>query len=329
MENNLTERIKEEIKFKRNHKIYTINHVSIRDTDMNNFLYVFMDLIDNYKTVKMKTCLEISEYDIKNFVGMPNISRQILKEKLIGKDLFERKKFRESPGNFGLRNGNKILNLDDFIVDNTSNYKSLSYIQSEPFKGYFNSFEEEKEFRKEYASSDGFEWGNVYNSQNGLYSIDNDILDFVRDINKIDFAYTKGESCSGTPRDHAGDYVGLIKDCFGFPEIKMGYSIIRFNTTDKRFLPFKRGLEDLHNTRFIKMGNEDYQDNDNLLQKQKGVKTYGILIKAPKRISDNKNHPNYVTYLTHKWQDVNRFIQTYIEQNIGELIKQNIRRKRW
>ncbi|MCK5025200.1 MAG: hypothetical protein KAS15_01315, partial [Nanoarchaeota archaeon] len=165
MKNNLTERIKEDIRFKRNHKVYTINQVSIRDTDMNNFIYVFMDLIDSYKTVKMETRLEISKYDIKNFVGMPNISKQILKEKLIGKDLFERKKFQNPPGNFGLKNGDKILNLDDFRVDNTSNYKSLSYIRAEPFKGYFNSFEEEKGFRKEYASSDGFEWSRVYNSQ--------------------------------------------------------------------------------------------------------------------------------------------------------------------
>ena len=329
MKNNLTERIKEDIRFKRNHKVYTINQVSIRDTDMNNFIYVFMDLIDSYKTVKMETRLEISKYDIKNFVGMPNISKQILKEKLIGKDLFERKKFQNPPGNFGLKNGDKILNLDDFRVDNTSNYKSLSYIRAEPFKGYFNSFEEEKGFRKEYASSDGFEWSRVYNSQRESNPIDSDILDFIINMNKIDFAYTKGESCSGTPRDHTGDYVSNIKQGFAFPKVKIGYSIIRFDTSDKRFLPFKQGLEDLYNIRFIKMGNEDYQDADNKLQKQDGVKTYGVLIKAPEAITNNKNHPNYDTYLTHKWQDVNRFIQTYIEPDIGELIKQDIRRKRW
>jgi len=282
---------------------------------------------DAAKRVLMRLYLRVPFYEIRQFLGMGEIPSRLqdISARMIGKKFFEPgKDFQKTvestsdgqPLVVGLADHNRAISLEECI----------RYDCAYPVKGFFESFSEEKGLRRDYSAPlCGFGWGKAYAPQNTFNGIDSGIVELVRDLNRIDFVYTKGESCSGIPDDHEQKYVDNGKPDFGFRKGEKGFIILRIDGQDPRFLPFSRGLQRLCCVELIKVG---YEDPDNDYQKQNGIQNLAIVIPVPQNIASNPNHPNYVDYLSSRWDKVHEFVKIFIAPTEVEQVKESILKER-
>ena len=244
----------------------------IRRRSLDELLSVKFGMVDDTtQTVLMNVELEYPIEALLEFLNLSSkSSKSDISSKLLGTKFFEpTKEFRK-----GLKDN---CNKEIIKVGISNEYAAIDvqrfvdYISAYPTKSYFESFKEEKGFRRDFSPEDNrvMDWGRVYEHQSGFSPIDSEILELIRDLNKIDFVYTKGESCSATPKDHGGEYANRVKEGFGIGTGLMGYIILRADTSDPRFLPFKRGLENLCN---VELSGVSYKDPDENLQQQQGIK---------------------------------------------------------
>ncbi|MBW2984490.1 hypothetical protein KY361_05210 [Candidatus Woesearchaeota archaeon] len=223
----------------------------------------------------------------------------------------------DAPFPIGLTNGSRVISLE----------RRAELYGAKPSKGHFADFKEEKEFRRVYRGSDSRvnNWGDCYEPQNGFNPIDKGIVELIRRLNKIPFLYTKGESCSGIPADHKGEYVACVKD-FGIGEQEMGYVQLRIDTTDLRYSAFKRGLELIADVDLVET---TYKDKDAPLQRQSGVKYMAIRILVPAHILENPGSDEWKTFMPDKWNGVMQIVNLFYEGTVNErLLDQEIRSTR-
>lgn len=303
---------------KANYEFYTIKKINNLSVKHGKYIDANIGLIDDAtQKVLINVSLRVPLPEIMDFLNLQNQQHleNVICSKLIGNKIFGSKEYPDILFNktkineryrtleIGHLRGIYIPEEGNVVIDNIYHNNYL------PTKGYFESFKEEKEFRKDYPPScdASRNWGFVYKPKS---RIDSDILELVKKLNQIDFIYTKEESCSGTPKDHEGEYVDRIKPYFeSIGEGEMGFINLRADTSDPRYISFKKGLENLCDVELVEI---DYNDPDNNFQRQKGIKNKAIKAAVPSCIVLNKNHPDYQNYLSDKWKKVYQFIEILV-----------------
>jgi hypothetical protein len=114
-------------------------------------------------------------------------------------------------------------------------------------------------------------------------------------LNKIDFIYTSGQSCSGSYKDH-GQYVNQIKGHEVDKDLYLGFIKIRADTSDPMFSSFNDGLESLCGLQITVCTNDD----GIIINKNPSVKRLRIDAYVPEEVLDPA-HPKHQTYLTEIW----------------------------
>lgn len=306
--------------------IYTVMSIKsplIKDGYLNAQLEVVDDATQR---ILMRVGLRAPFCRIGQFLNLNKGAQgQDISNRLIGKKFFEPgKDFWE-----GIKEGGIDERLIAGLADQNKAVGLEKYIQYEgayPAMGFFESFREEKQLRGDYSALlCGFHWRRVYEPQNTFNGIDPGIVELVRDLNRVEFVYTKGESCSGIPKDHEGRYVDNAKPAFGFEKGKKGFIILRVDSQDPRFLPFSRGLQSLCDVELIKIG---YDDHEECYQRQNGIKNLAMLIPVPQSIASNPNHSHYEDYMSNRWNKVHEVVKIFIEPTEVEQIKESILKER-
>jgi len=77
----------------------------------------------------------------------------------------------------------------------------------------------------------------------GKGEVDPDVYHVLNNLNQLDFVYTD-MSCSGTPRDHDGEYHPLPEGSYGAKSCD-AWVMMWVDTSDSRFQSFKGGLEEI------------------------------------------------------------------------------------
>jgi hypothetical protein len=195
-----------------------------------------------------------------------------------------------------------------------------------PPKGYFASFVEEKEYRRMHPPVNGEAWGTVQlRLASGCIGVDPDIWEVVQGVNRIDFLYASGQSCSGSFKDHK-EYLCRLKEPFQ-DRREQGFVIVRADTSDSRFAVLERGLELICNVavnEIPSMPDGRPYSGDDSYQRQEGVKNIALQAFVPKEVLDGR-HPLHATYLTEVWQNVARFLRRFYTESTDERIKRRLK----
>ncbi|MBW2965654.1 hypothetical protein KY342_00960 [Candidatus Woesearchaeota archaeon] len=136
--------------------------------------------------------------------------------------------------------------------------------------------------------------------------IEFDVCRIVTALNRINFVYTT-MSCSGTPRDHKGNYRGLEKGNYGVEKGGyQGWVLLKADTDHKRFPKFKRNLEKICNVEL----NEISESHLRSLHRtnKKPIKDLVLQVFVPSEIAKAKDP----VYLPNKWNEVYAVLEYYL-----------------
>lgn len=129
----------------------------------------------------------------------------------------------------------------------------------------------------------------------GRGEVDPDVYHVLNKLNQLDFVYTH-MSCSGTPRDHDGEYHPLPEGCY---EAKAcdAWVMMSVDISDPRFQSFKRGLEEICGVELNELG----------------PKKRGFIPECIKKMMIQLSIPNEPAkqdpvYLANLWNDVYRVV---------------------
>ena len=178
--------------------------------------------------------------------------------------------------------------------------EATEYLPIKPFQ----SFREEKEFRRYYGRNRVWAWGDSINA------IENDIKEIISTLNKLDFAYANGWSHSGTPKDHDGpgseyERENFKLDCLkenhtGIPNSEhSGYFIFKVDEKNPNYKKFEKEIQALPNVEI-----NDMKDK---------YKNKILLVKVDDEIIKKGNIPAYQKHLESKWDEVISVMKGYLE----------------
>lgn len=171
----------------------------------------------------------------------------------------------------------------------------------------FKTFQEEKAFRKDNLP-DELPWGKIP-ILSGSELTDSDLILFLHQINQLPFAYTKGESCSGSFLDHKNSYVSNVDSKYGLDSTyPQGYCILRVDVLDSNFKTLRDILLKPEGSTLNDLGYATdtpslYTDMDLFAQHKRGVHTFAYQVPALNEVLD-PTHPEHEYYLTKVWKDL-------------------------
>jgi hypothetical protein len=201
-------------------------------------------------------------------------------------------RFRSGPGLYAAERASY-----DFIMHNGSpiDLPERINITGEGQKTPYATFAEEKEDRKNKSKG----WGRT-----GV--VDSDIRQIIELLNGSEFSYTLFQSCSGTPKDHFGEYPSYPLCSYGR---KGGFIPLRLKIDDLRAADM---LERLLNEGVRVLENVPEDAGRQELQEDSAVKTGIIRPDVPEEVF-NPSHSEHLTYLSERWAKITELIQTAIK----------------